>query len=136
MLREGQEGEGQEAHEAVDGGGYLVDVFDVVEVEEAFADDAEGEFEHLRVEVGDGAGLPAAGEGEGLNSDDVGVGGDAVAQEGGLGEAALTHVERLFGGEEAVAEDLAAGLHDEVADGWWGASSRKKREMSAGWLNW
>lgn len=87
----------------------------MVEVEETFADDAEGELEHVGVEVAGGAGLPGAGEAGGGVGDDDAVAGDAVAVEGGLGESALAHVEGLLAGEEAVAEDGAGALHDEVA---------------------
>src|SRR6266478_6214006 len=50
--------------------------------------------------------------------DALSVGGDALAMEGGSGDAALTFVDRIFGGDEALAEeDLHAAdgtLLDEV----------------------
>ena len=114
-VGEGEKGERKEAHEAVYGGGNGIDIVELVEVEQAFADDAEGELEHVGVEVAGGAGLPGGGHAGGGVRDDDAVAGDAVAMEGGLGEAALAHVEGFLAGEEAVAEDGAGTLHDEVA---------------------
>ncbi len=114
---EGQEREGQEAHEGIDGGGDLEDLFAglYVEVEETLAYDAQGEFEHLGVEVDDGSGAPVGGDVGGVLADDFAVGGDALAEEGWLHEAALAHVERLFAGEEALTEDDLGALHDDAA---------------------
>ena len=75
----------------------------------------EGEFEHLFVEVDDGAGLPVGGDGFCIVADDLSVGGDALTQEGRLHEAALAHVQGLFAGEEAFAEDGSGALQDDAA---------------------
>ncbi len=59
--------------------------------------------------------LPGAGHLECVVADDGAVGRDAVAMESRLCEAALTQVERLFAGEQAIAEDEARALHDDAA---------------------
>ena len=62
--------------------------------------------------------------GGGAGDDLVSVGGDALAMEGGRGDAALAHVDGIVGGDEAFAEedlhaadgallDEAGGLGDE-----------------------
>ena len=61
------------------------------------------------------AGLPGAGHLERVVADDGAIGGDAIAMEGRLGEAALAKVQRLLAGEQAVAEDKAGALHDDAA---------------------
>ena len=113
---EGQEGEGQEAHEGIDCGGDLEYFFPRldVEVEEALAYDAQSQFEHLGVQVDDGSGAPVGGDGGGVVTDDFAIGGDALAEEGWLHEAALAHVQRLFAGEQALAEDDLGALHDDA----------------------
>ena len=64
------------------------------------------------------AGLPLVAVGCGDGDDLVSVGGDALTMEGGSGDAALTDVDGVFGGDEAFAEqDLHAAdgaLLDEV----------------------
>ena len=48
LLGEGKKDQRQEAHEGVDGGGDLLDRPGLdIDVEEAFADDAQGEEQHL-----------------------------------------------------------------------------------------
>ena len=51
------------------------------------------------------AGLPLVAVGGGDSDYLVGVGGDALAVEGGCDDAALADVERFFGGDEAFAEE-------------------------------
>ena len=82
--------------------------------EEAFADDAQREQQHVVMHVARGARVPGARHLECVVADDGAVGGDAVAMEGGLGEAALAQVQRLFAGEQAVAEHKAGALHDDA----------------------
>ena len=85
-----------------------------VDVEQALADDAEGEEQRLGMDI-EGAGLPAGGDLGGVPADDVAVGGDALPMEGRRGQPALAHVQGLLAGEEAVAEERAGPLHDERA---------------------
>ena len=115
LRGEGKKGERQEAHEGVDGGGDVARFGFDVGVEEAFADDAQREQQHVVVHVAGVAGVPGARHLERVVADDGAVGGDAVAMEGGLGEAALAQVQRLFAGEQTVAEHEAGALHDDAA---------------------
>ncbi len=115
MPREGQKGERQEAHEGVDGGGDVARFGFDVGIEEAFADDAQREQQHVVMHVAGGAGLPGTRHLERVVADDGAVGGDAVAMESRLGEPALAKVQRLFAGEQAVAEHEASALHDDAA---------------------
>jgi hypothetical protein len=59
--------------------------------------------------------LPVAGHLKGVVADDGAVSSNAIAMEGGLGEAALAKVQRLFAGEQAIAENEAGTLHDDAA---------------------
>ena len=100
-----------EAHDGVD---FVVDAADVggdLGVEEGAGDDFERELHAGGGDVDGLVGLPCL-VGSGAGYDLVSVGGDALAVEGGSGDAALTHVDGIVGGDEAFAEE---DLH--AADG-------------------
>ena len=67
------------------------------------------------MQVPDGPALPSGGDLDGVRPDDLGVRGNAVAKEGGLGKTALAHVEGLLGSQEAMAEHISGTLHDKIA---------------------
>ncbi len=101
-----------EAHDGVD---FVVDGADVggdFGVEEGAGYDLERERHAGGGDVDGLAGLPVVAVGGGDGDDLVGVGGDALAMEGGRGDAALADVDGIFGGDEAFAEE---DLH--AADG-------------------
>ncbi len=106
-------GEGdEEVVEAHDGVGLVVDGADLVGdggVEEGAGGDLEGEAEHGVIDVDGLAGLPLLGVGVGGVGDLAGICGDALTVEGGRGDLALAHVDRVVGGDKALAEkDLHA----------------------------
>lgn len=86
-----------------------------VGIEEALADDAECEQKHVLVQIAWNTGAPGPRHLEGVIANDGAIGGDAVTMEGGLGEPALAEVQRLFAGEQAIAEHEAGTLHDDAA---------------------
>jgi hypothetical protein len=109
QVEEGlQPGEGDdevvEAHDDVD---FVVDAADVVVdvgVEEGAGYDFEGQGHRCGGDVEGLAGLDFFCCRSGRGNDLAGVGGDALAVKGGRHDAALAHVEGLFGGDEAFAE--------------------------------
>src|SRR5579871_155038 len=109
-------GEGdEEVVEVHDGVDLVVDAADVVGdfgVEEGAGDDLEREGHHGGANVDGLAGLPLVAMGGGADDDLVAVGGDALAMKGWRGDAALTDVDGVVGGDEAFAEE---DLH--AADG-------------------
>ncbi len=101
-----------EAHDGVD---FVVDGADVggdFGVEEGASYDFEREGHALGGYVDGLAGLPSVAVGGGDGDDLIGVGVDALAMEGGCGDATLAEVDGFFGGDEAFAEE---DLH--AADG-------------------
>ena len=113
-----------EAHDGVD---LVVDAADVggdFGVEEGAGDDLERELHAGGGDVDLLAGAASFSLWSAQADDLVAVGGDALAVEGGRGDAALAHVDGVVGGDEAFAEedlhaadgalfDEAAGLGDE-----------------------
>ncbi len=113
-----------EAHDGVD---FVVDGADVggdFGVEEGAGYDLEREGHAGGGDVDGLAGLPLVAVVGGDGDDLVGVGGDALAVEGGSGDAALADVDGIVGGDEAFAEedlhaadgalfDVAVGVVDE-----------------------
>ena len=67
------------------------------------------------MQIARNAGAPGARHVECVVANDGAVSGDAVAMEGWLGEPALAEVQRLFAGEQAIAEHEAGALHDNAA---------------------
>ncbi len=51
----------------------------------------------------------------GLYANNRGISGNALTQKRRLGQSSLAHMQRLFRGEQAVAEHLPRGLHHQVA---------------------
>jgi hypothetical protein len=105
-------------HDGVD---FVVDGADVggdVGVEESAGYDFQRERHAGGGDVENLAGLPLIAVRLGDGDDALSVGGDALAMEGGSGDAALAFVDGIFGGDEAFAEqDLHASngaLLDEV----------------------
>ena len=93
-----------EAHDGVD---FIVDGADVggdFGVEEGAGDDFERERHAGSGDVDGLAGLPLVAMGCGDGDDLSSVGGDALAMEGGGGDAALADVDGVVGGDEAFAE--------------------------------
>ena len=115
-----------EAHDGVD---FVVDGEDVgcdFGVEEGAGYDFEGEGHAGGGDVDGLAGLPGVAVVGGDGDDAVCVGGDALAVEGRGGDAALTHVDGVVGGDESFTEedlhaaygalfDVAVGIVDEDA---------------------
>jgi len=112
---ERKEGEREKSHEGIDGGRDFVDFAFDIGIEEGFADDAKGEEEHVRADINERAVLPGGCGFESVEGDELGIRTDALAMEGGLCEAALAHVQRLFTGQQTVTEDHSGALHDQVA---------------------
>ena len=69
-------------------------------VEDGAGDDVERELHHLVGDVEFLARVPTGGGGLGAGDDLGGVAGDALAMEGGRGDAALAHVDGVVGGDE------------------------------------
>jgi hypothetical protein len=115
QLGRGEKREREKAHEGIDGAGDArVDGLHFG-VEHGFTDDAETEQLHVVVHVTRGAGLPGGRELAGIGADDGAIGGDAVAMEGGLREAALAHVVWILTRKQTLAENELGLLHDEAA---------------------
>ena len=115
LRGERKEGERQKTHEGIDGLGDVARLRFDVGVEEAFADDAQREQKHVVMEIARFAGVPGTRHLERVVADDGAIGSDAVAMKGRLREPTLAQVQRLFAGEQTIAEHKAGTLHHNAA---------------------
>ena len=90
-------------------------VVELIQVEQAFADDAQGKLQHLRMHLDNRAALPALRQGNRLVGDHVAIARDAAAQKRRVRQTALPQVQRLFTRQQAGAQHVARTLHHQVA---------------------
>jgi hypothetical protein len=114
LIGKRQERERKEAHECVDS---RRDPFHLAfhgSVEEALAYDAQGEQQHVGMDVSGAPVIPLPRHREREASNDLSIASDAIAVKGGLREPPLPHVEWFLAGEHAISQDEARTLHHDA----------------------